>query len=204
MCCVYDQSQGENQGVIVVTNDIYQYNPLTGSRRLRIRLEGTVTCATYIKNPLYTFKRKNSNSMVDQNLSNGLIVIGTSNGSIQIRRSGDFSIMRNIRTRKQLELQFQTFNWKNSSSSRRNSGNFGGFNSSNSGRGIGERARSASNSLNNANRIRISFDDEEDLESLSESQLQFLQKNRSIHQEWAIIIIIIIIKMINIVIMIPM
>ena len=107
MCCVYDQSQGENQGVIVVTQRyLINYNPLTGSRRLRIRLEGTVTCATYIKNPLYTFKRKNNNSMVDQNLSNGLIVIGTSNGLIQIRRADDFSVVRNIRTRKQLELQF--------------------------------------------------------------------------------------------------
>ena len=181
MCCVYDQSQGENQGVIVVTQRyLINYNPLTGSRRLRIRLEGTVTCATYIKNPLYTFKRKNNNSMADQKLSNGLIVIGTSNGLIQIRRSGDFSIVRNIRTRKQLELQFTKRSiGKNSSSSRRNSGNFGGFNSSNSGRGIGGRARSASNSLNNANRIRISFDDEEDLESLSESPTTISTRKRN-------------------------
>ena len=36
MCCVYDQSQGENQGVIVVTQRyLINYNQLTGSRRLQ-------------------------------------------------------------------------------------------------------------------------------------------------------------------------
>ena len=171
MCCVYDQSQGENQGVIVVTQRyLINFNPLSGARRLRVRCNGTVTCATFIKNPMYTFKRQNG-SGAEQNLTNSLLVIGTSTGLIQIRRADDFSLVRSIRTRKQLELQF-TKRSINSQKQRRNSGT---FRSSNGTR----QARAASSSLNGTNRIRISFDDEEDLESLSESPTTAATRKRN-------------------------
>ena len=78
--------------------------------------------------------------------------------------------MRSIRTRKQLELQFT----KRSINSRKQRRNSGTFRSSNGTR----QARAASSSLNGTNRI-ISFDDEEDLESLSESPTTAATRKRN-------------------------
>jgi hypothetical protein len=114
----------------------------------------TITCASYLANPLYAFKRKKG----EESISNGLVLIGTSAGLVQVRRAHDYAVVRTIRTRKQLEEQFTR-----PTAGRNRSP---GTSKSSLGRG---RATSSSRVGSSTNRVRIAFDDEDDMEDLSDS-----------------------------------
>ena len=185
LLAVFDQSQGNQQGVLVVTQRyLINYNPLSGSRRLRTRMEDTITCACYLASPLFTFKKRPG----DEGTSNGLVVVGTSNGQVQVRRAHDYSVVRTIRTRKQLEEQFtrpkakasggRATAYKDDPAARR-----GGYSDRPGGSSGGGRARAPSSpSMHSTKspRIKISFDDEEDLEELSMSPARVDSRKRGV------------------------